>query len=100
MILGIHVSKSNDIMNFKTVKDISEAIERDTKKLGLNAAQIFTFGPQIIAPNKVNYEAVIESSKDIDLTVHSAYPTVGVWKVNRDNKNEAKSKRYIDNFIM
>ncbi len=97
MILGIHVGKTNDILKNKPCSDISDAIERDTTQLGLNAAQIFTYGPQIMAPNKIDHEAVKEKTKDIDLTVHSAYSSVGIWKVNKSNKNEAKSKRALTN---
>jgi deoxyribonuclease-4 len=96
MLLGIHVGKTNDILKNKSHSDISDAIERDTTELGINAAQIFTHGPQGMNPNKIDYKSTTEKTKDIDLTVHSAYPSVGIWKVNKENKGESKSKRLLD----
>ena len=36
MLLGIHVSKTNDILGHKATDDISDAIKRDSKQLGIN----------------------------------------------------------------
>lgn len=99
MLLGIHVSKTSTILDKKnTVKDLSEAIVRDADALGLNAVQIFTYGPQKIVPNKMDYDAIKEATKDIDLTVHSAYATTGIWTVDEANKNSSDSKKKLDLF--
>jgi endonuclease IV len=97
LILGIHTSKKSPITG-KTSKDISEAIIRDTTELHLNASQIFTYGPRFLAPNKIDNSAVLEVSKDIDLTVHSAYMTTGIWKVSTENASENTSKKKLDLF--
>jgi deoxyribonuclease-4 len=96
MLLGIHVSKTNDILGHKATDDISDAIERDTKQLGLNCAQIFTHGPQGHAAVKIDYPSLIKKTSDINLTVHSAYPTIGIWKVKQSNADEFTSKRAIN----
>jgi deoxyribonuclease-4 len=95
MLLGIHVSKTNDILGHKATDDISDAIKRDCKQLGINCAQIFTHGPQGHAAVKINYEELIKKTSDINLTVHSSYPTIGIWKVKPNNMHEFLSKRAI-----
>ena len=96
MLLGIHVSKTNDILGHKATDDISDAIERDSKQLGINCAQIFTHGPQGHAAVKIDYDLLIKKTADINLTVHSSYPTIGIWKVKQSNINEFNSKRAIN----
>jgi deoxyribonuclease-4 len=97
MILGIHVSKTSNTLDDKTPSyDLSDAIVRETTVLGLNAAQVFTYGPRQATPNKIDYDKVKSVTADIDLSVHSAYATTGIWKVNAENKSQAKSKRMID----
>lgn len=93
MLLGIHVSKTNEVFESKAAKDISDAIERDTKMLGINAVQIFTYGPKMPIPNKIDIDAVKEKTTDIDLSVHSAYTSTGIWKVNNENKTSGDSKK-------
>jgi deoxyribonuclease-4 len=97
MILGVHIAKGSKTLDDKTPsKEMSDAIVRETNELGLNAAQIFTYGPRQIVPNKIDFEKVKKVTTDIDLSVHSAYATTGIWKVNKENKSQAKSKRMID----
>lgn len=96
MILGVHVAKVSKVIDNKSVADdLSTAINRDLNKLGLNAAQIFTYGPRFMVKNKVNYTKVNNVCRDVDLTVHSAYSTVSIWKVNEDNKKTVASKKAI-----
>lgn len=99
MLLGVHVSKASAVLDKKTpAKDLSLAIIRDVSVLGLNAAQIFTYGPQKIVPNKMDYDAIKLATNDIDLTVHSAYATTTIWSVSTDNKTEPSSKKKLDLF--
>jgi deoxyribonuclease-4 len=99
MILGVHVTKASHVLDDKqTADDLSSAITRDIEALNINAAQVFTYGPQFLTPNKINFEAVKEATKDIDLTVHSAYMTTGIWKVSKENQEQKKSKNKLDLF--
>lgn len=97
--LGVHVTKSSHVLDDKTnAKSMSAAILRDVGALPINAVQIFTYGPQYMVPNKIDYEEVVEVTQDLDVTVHSAYMTTGIWKVNHDNRDDADSKKKLDLF--
>lgn len=92
-MLGVHVTKDSKVLDDKTVaKDLSIAIKRDTDKLKINCAQIFTHGPRFMVENKIDFNAVKTATKDIDLSVHSAYPTTSIWKYT-DGKSDADKKR-------
>ena len=80
LILGVHVSQKSHVLNDKTPKELSLAIQRDVGELGLNACQIFTYGPRILVPNKLDVSKIKKVTHDINLSVHSAYPTTSVWK--------------------
>lgn len=81
-MLGVHVTKDSHVLDDKSsASDLSDAIIRDTDALQLNCAQIFTYGPRFLVKNKIDYEAVKKTTADIDLTVHSAYPTTSIWKI-------------------
>jgi endonuclease IV len=96
-MLGVHVSKESHVLDNKTpAKDLSVAILRDISELGLNCAQIFTYGPRFIVANKIDFNAVKEATKEIDLSIHSAYPTTGIWNIS-DCKSAA-DKKHIDAF--
>ena len=97
MLLGVHVSKDSTVVEGKS-KSIEQAISRDLDKLGLNAAQVFVSNPRNGIVSKLNYDEIISTTKDIDLTVHGSYNTVSVWKVTRANKNSPISQRIITNF--
>ncbi len=97
-MLGVHVSKESHVLDDKTVaKDLSVAVTRDVEALKLNCAQIFTFGPRFIVANKIDFEALVDATKDIDLSVHSAYATTSIWKVNKSNKTTDDSKKRLLN---
>jgi len=99
MLLGVHVSKTSAVLDKKTAaKDLAAAIIRDANALGLNAVQIFTYGPQKMVPNKIDYDEVKEATKDLDLTVHSAYATSSIWSVHTTNKHEGDAKKKLDLF--
>jgi len=98
-MLGIHVTKKSKVLEppereRKTMKD---AIEFDTSILGLNCAQIFTYGPRSRRRVSINYNNVknycVENG--ISLVVHSSYPSIKIWDVNERNKNSKESKDYI-----
>lgn len=97
LILGVHVSLSSKILdNKKTAKKMSIAIERDCDEMGLNAAQIFVAGPRNSIVNKLDYEDIIDITTEIDLSVHSSYPTVSIWDVTHDNAKSEKSIHAIE----
>ncbi len=92
-MLGVHVTKDSHVLDDKTsASDLSVAIQRDLDALDLNCAQIFTHGPRFVVPNKVDYAAVKKSTANIDLSVHSAYPTTSIWKLS-DGTSAADKKR-------
>lgn len=91
-MLGVHVTKESHVLDDKkSTKDLSAAILRDMTELELNCAQIFTHGPRFMVPNKFDTSAVKEATKDIDLSVHSAYPTTSIWKIA--GKTSAQDKK-------
>ncbi len=97
MILGVHSSTSG-IFNSK--KSIENAIQHDIQLLGgLNACQIFVINPKgFKCLSKVNTEEVAKVCKNVEISVHSAYATVGVWKVFKDNAKTPESKRKLGFF--
>ena len=95
MMLGIHVSKLSKTDNKAVSKELHDAVRDDVELLGINAVQIFTYGPQYYVRNNINYDLMKEVTKDVDLTVHSAYVTTSIWRVNRENKNTPDSKKRI-----
>ena len=80
LILGIHVSQKSHVLDDKNPLPLHESIPRDLREFGLNACQIFTYGPRILSKNKYDIELVKKATEHINLTVHSAYPTTGIWK--------------------
>jgi deoxyribonuclease-4 len=92
-MLGVHVTKDSHVLDDKTpASDLSEAIMRDIDALKLNCAQIFTYGPRFLVKNNINYEAVKKVTKEIDVSVHSAYPTTTIWKI-QDNISDCDIKK-------
>jgi deoxyribonuclease-4 len=92
-MLGVHVTKDSHVLDDKTTApDLSDAIIRDTDALKLNCAQVFTYGPRFLVKNKIDYDAVKKATQDIDVSVHSAYQTTGIWKIN-GNKAPADVKK-------
>lgn len=95
-MIGVHVSKESHVLDDKKpASDISYAITRDVDSLHLNCAQIFTYGPRYMVANKIDYEKVVNATKDIDLSVHSAYSSTSIWHVNADNVSTEESKKRI-----
>lgn len=100
-MLGVHVNKTSSVLDNKgTADDLSEAIIRDTTELKINAAQIFTFGPRFMNPNKIDFPAVMSATWNVDLSVHSAYASVGIWKIDTQDCQSSNSKKQIDNIKM
>lgn len=93
LYLGVHVGKSSQVLSDNKSYNIEDAIDRDLNTLGLNSAQIFTHGPRFLVTNKMDYDAVAFTCSDIDLTVHSAYPTVSALGATQANKTEGKYSR-------
>lgn len=98
MLLGFHVSQSSHVLDDKKATPLEHAVKRDLDRYGLNAAQIFTNNPRTGQLSKINYENFKKATGDIDISVHSAYCTVSVWKVNEKNIHLAKSQQILDVF--
>jgi hypothetical protein len=92
-MLGVHVTKASNVLDDKSLADdLSDAILRDLGTLDLNCAQVFTHGPKTLSPNKIDFDKVVEATTEIDLSVHSAHPTVGIWRLT-DGKSASDKKR-------
>lgn len=92
-ILGIHGKKVSDVLdNKKAAPTMEAAIERDISYHGLNAVQIFTHGPRIYTRNKYDADKIRSTCSDLSLSVHSTYPSVGVWSLTKDNITHGKTK--------
>lgn len=92
-MLGVHVTKESHVLDDKTpASDLSIAILRDIGELKLNCAQIFTYGPRFIVANKLDVNEIKNATKDIDLSVHSAYATTSIWNIS-DGKSTQDIKR-------
>jgi endonuclease IV len=95
MFLGVHVAKESHVLDVKKSIPLDEAIKRDIDALKLNALQIFVYGPQSLIPNKINIEKISQLTEKLSLSVHSAYPTTGIWKINKNNIDSKESKNKI-----
>ena len=100
MILGIHSTKSSHVLDDKSdADDLSDPIKRDVDALNLNAVQIFTYGPQNLLPNKINYDKV-NAIRGLNLTFvtsakddSSAFKLLDCFgfpfrKISKDNDNQ------------
>lgn len=96
MILGIHVSRENKLTKKK--RTLPEAILLDTKSLGINAVQIFVANPHTGVPGDFSADItrdITHATRDIDLSVHSAYVDVSVWRINETNCATAKMQNIL-----
>jgi len=92
--LGIHVTKASKVLDDKKpAKSLVKAIERECDILPINAVQIFTYGPRNTKKNTLKYDQIMEYKDDnkIDLSVHSCYASVSIWKVPTEHY-KAKDK--------
>ncbi len=97
-MLGVHVAKDSHVLdNKKAASDMSDAITRDVNALGINAVQIFTYGPRFVVKNKMNYELVKHVCADLNLSVHSAYATTKIWSIeSKSDPTVAKLKAQLE----
>ena len=96
--IGIHVSLSSNVLDDKKkAKSIYKAIERDTDALNIKCAQIFTHGPRSFSCNKYDKNLLKQISYKKEISVHTPYPMVTIWKINEDNINDNKIKSTIKN---
>jgi endonuclease IV len=95
-MLGVHVSKVSKVLDDKKSVLLEDAIIRDVEALGLNSAQIFTHGPQQPVRNLLDYAAIINATSDINLSVHSTYMTIGMWKITESSMGGRLAKHVID----
>ena len=80
-MIGVHSSKKSLVLdNKRPRKTLSDAINDDTSTLDLNAVQIFTHGPMNSTRNNYNTNDIIKTTKNIEVTVHSSYTMVQIWK--------------------
>lgn len=93
MSLGIHISKKSQIID-ASYKSIDIAIERETKLLNLNAAQIYTHGPRAMRKNNMDYAKIknLCTNNGIDISTHASYVSSGMWKINNDNADTDESR--------
>lgn len=86
--VGVHATKISKVLDDKTpAKTLTAAIAKEHKALDINTIQIFTHGPRNSKRNKINYKNVKKyiENNEINLSVHSCYSSVGIWKVPYDN---------------
>ncbi len=95
-MLGIHVNKQSSTIPDAKIKELHDAIIDDTDKLGINSVQICTYGPKYFKKNKLSYDKIKECTKDINLTVHSAYASTVIWKIDSTNYKSKESKERIN----
>ncbi len=95
-MIGIHIAKDSKIRNEKS-KTMEDAIKRDIELLNINSCQIFTHGPRSYNRNQMDYIKIKKycQLKNINISSHGSYLSVGIWKVNESNKNTAISKKNI-----
>ena len=98
MILGIHVTQQSKVLDDKTPYELHLAIRRDLDHYGLNACQLFTYGPRLPIKNSIDYKKLLKETIDIDVSVHSCYPTTSIWKINHDNKSTPQNKKRLTIF--
>jgi endonuclease IV len=95
-MIGVHTSKDSKVLNNPDKKRATmlEAITLDTTHLKLDAVQIYTHGPRNSKCNPMNYNDIKEycEKNKISLYVHSSYITAGIWYINKDSKDDDKSK--------
>lgn len=90
--LGVHVTKISKVLDDKKAADtLYAAINRDIDELELNAVQIFTHGPRNSRANNIDYKQIEETCSDLDLSVHSSYGSVSIWKITPANKTTTSS---------
>lgn len=103
MSYGCHVAKVSHILPNpnKNRKTMLDAIKKDTENMTLGCVQIFIQGPRNSRMSPMDYDAISEycKSKKIRLYVHSSYITVGIFSINRENKNTEKSKNAISSLL-
>jgi endonuclease IV len=105
MFLGIHVSKKSILKGDKLRKTLLQSIKDDVKTFGINAAQIFVFGPRNRNRNAIDVEEINKlcEEENVYLTIHSTYITPSVWKVNlktlKDDKTKDEMKQHLKHFI-
>jgi endonuclease IV len=95
-MLGVHTSKISKVLDDPNKKrsTMLDAITIDTSQLKLGAVQIYTHGPRNSKRNPMNYNAIREycEKNKISLYVHSSYITTGIWYINKESKDDSKSK--------
>lgn len=78
LLIGTHCSKVSKV-DGKDV-DIGASIRTECDYFDLNSAQIFVANPHTGVVSDIDVGDVVEKTSDIDLSVHSAYVTVSIWK--------------------
>lgn len=103
MSIGVHVAKVSKVLPnpYKNRKTIIDAITVDCNELNLGCCQIFVAGPRSSKMNYMDYTKIkkyIDKNK-INIYVHSNYIAIGIFSVDKSNKETPKSKKIIKNII-
>jgi len=97
--LGVHIAKVSHVLPTpnKNRKTMLDAIKKDCTELKLNCCQIFVSGPRSSKMNPMSYNDIKKYCDDekINIYAHSNYMSVGIFNVNKDNKETPKSKNAI-----
>jgi endonuclease IV len=97
-MIGVHVAKVSHVLegDLNVRATMLEAIKTEVDELKLKTVQIYTHGPRNSRANNMDHKAISKYCSDnkINLFVHSAYITTGIWNI-AENKTSPKSKASI-----
>jgi deoxyribonuclease-4 len=91
-MLGLHIIKSDN----STLEESVNLLIKNNN-LNIKSVQIFTHGPRFVSELKLDYKTISQITKLVYLSIHSAYPLISIWNVNKDNCNLPSSKMQINN---
>ena len=97
MGIGLHIKKDSTVIG-KKHKTMLDAIKNESKLLNMTAISLFVIGPMNSKKNVLNYENIDEFciDKNINIWPHGSYTSVGIWNVDNENKETAKSLAAVD----
>jgi len=92
MGVGLHIKKDSTVIG-KKHKTMLDAITYESKLLNISAISLFVIGPMNSKKNILDYEKINDFCEDKNINVwpHGSYTSVGIWNVDNDNKETAKS---------
>lgn len=92
MGVGLHIKKDSTVIG-KKHKTMIDAITYESKLLNISAISLFVIGPMNSKKNILDYEEIDDFciNKNINIWPHGSYTSVGIWNVDNENKETAKS---------